>query len=353
MKVVRDLSVTSLRSGSAAVPWYGAWASPLNAVDPELVLDFAAGVYGADGVRDSLSNTLSLARNSSATHIDDLGNIATAPVNTLRIEHDPNSLAPRGLLLESASTNLIVNSDTPSNQTITLAATDHVLSFYGTGTVTATGVHTGTYVGSGAFPDRTDIVFTPTAGDLTLTFSGSISYAQLEEGTVASSYIPSTATAGTRDEDITTMALGSWFSATEGTLVFSGAINEASANDRLVEIEAGDASTRLSILWNTVLGKPQFQVWDGGSLQAVIAPSGPAVPLGDDFRVAIAYSANDFAISLNGSAPALDTVGTMPAGLVTLRLGRSIWGAQGLTLTESVVYYPSRLSDAEVQALSA
>ena len=353
MKVVRDLSVTSLNNSGMAVPWYSAWAAPLSGGDPQLVLDFAAGVYGAGGTRDSLDNTLSVARNSVATHIDDLGNIATVPAHSARIEHDANSLAPIGLLLEAASTNLIVQSDAPANQNVTVTASVHVLSFYGTGTVTATGAHTGSYTGSGAFPDRTTIVFTPAAGDLTLTFAGSVSYVQLEEGAVASSYISSGPSATTRDEDIATMPLGSWFDATQGTLVFSGTLNDAAANDRLVEIEAGDTSTRLSVLWNTVLGKPQFQVWDGGALQAAIAPSGASVALGEHFRVAIGFSANDFAVSLNGSPAALDVVGTMPVGLATLRLGRSIWGAQGLSLTESVVYYPSRLSDAEIQALSA
>ncbi len=353
MKVVSDLSVTSVRGGGAAVPWYGAWGSPLSATDPELVLDFAAGVYGAGGVRGTLANTLAVARNSSASYIDDAGNIATAVADTARIDFDPNSLAPLGLLLEHGSTNLIVQSDTPSNQTIAVASVAHVLSFYGAGTVTITGTHSGTYMGTGAYPDRTSVIFTPGAGDITLTFSGSISFAQLEEGAIASSYIASGASATTRDEDIATMPCASWFDPNAGTLVFSGMLNDAAANDRLVEIEAGDTSTRLSILWNTVLGKPQFQVWDGGALQAAIAPSGPAVGLGEPFRVSVAFSGNDFVISLNGSSPSADSVGTMPTGLTTLRLGRSIWGAQGLSITESVVYYGTRLTDGEVQALSA
>ena len=56
---------------------------------------------------------------------------------------------------------------------------------------------------------------------------------------------------------------------------------------------------------------------------------------------------------MNGGAVATDTVGTMPTGLATLRIGRSVWGAQGLMIAEGVTHYPARLSDAEVSALSA
>jgi len=88
-------------------------------------------------------------------------------------------------------------------------------------------------------------------------------------------------------------------------------------------------------------------------LQAAIAPVGNSINLGDPFRIAIAYKANDFAVSLNGGAIASDTSGVLATGLTTLRLGRSVWGAQGQMIAERVVYYPSRLSDTELQTLSA
>lgn len=255
-------------------------------------------------------------------------------------------------MLEAGRTNLVAQSGAPVDQTITVAAVSHVLTFYGAGTITLSGVHSATLVGTGAFPARTALFFTPDEGSLTLTFSGDVTAPQLEAGAVASSYIPTGASATPRAEDVATVNLGTWFNSSQGTLVFNGTLDSAAANDRIIEIDTGATSSRLSLLWNTVLGKPQFQVWDGGVLQAAIAPSGNAISLGSHFRVAIAFAANDFVVSLNGGSVASDTAGTMPAGLTTLRIGRSLGRAQGLMVAEGVTCYPTRLSDAEVVALS-
>ena len=352
MKVTCDFSVTSAPHRPLA-PWYTPWVSPISATVPGLVLDFAAGIYGSDGNSGPLSSNVTLTRTTDATRIDATGAIEVLGVDQPRIDHDPLSLAPKGLLLETGRTNFFVQSDTPANQSVTVNAVAHVLTFYGTGSITLTGAHSATLVGSGAFPARTALFFTPTAGSLTLTLSGTVTAPQLEEGDVVSSYIPSGASPTLRGEDVASVSLGAWFNSTQGTLVFNGSLDGAAANDRIIEIDDGTTANRLSILWNTVLSKPQFQVWDGNVLQAAIAPSGSSISLGSHFRLAIAYAPNDFAVSMNGGAVATDTVGTMPTGLATLRIGRSVWGAQGLMIAEGVTHYPARLSDAEVSALSA
>jgi hypothetical protein len=81
----------------------------------------------------------------------------------------------------SGARNLLLNTDSLSTQTRTVRAVEHVLSFFGTGTVTLSGASTaGPLVGTGE-NDRVHISFTPTAGSLTLTVSGSVNFAQLEE----------------------------------------------------------------------------------------------------------------------------------------------------------------------------
>lgn len=354
MKITTDLSITSAphRPFGPSTPWYAPWNSPITGTAPALVLDFAADAYGTGGASGTLTSTVALTRATDATRIGSTGQIETLGPNTARIDYDPATNARQGLLLESARTNLFVQSGTPAGQTIAVAAVPHVLSFYGTGTITLSGAHTAGVTGTGAFPVRTTFAFTPTAGDLTLAITGSVSSVQLEEGDTASSYIPTGAGATQRGEDVATVPLGSWFNASQGTLVFSGSMAGAQANDRIIEIDSGASSTRLSVLWNSVLSKPQFQVWEAGALQAAVAPGSTAIGFGVPFRVAVAYALNDFAVSLNGSAVSQDNSGILPSGLTTLRLGRSIWGAQGLMLAESVVYYPTRLGDAELVSLS-
>ena len=84
--------------------------------------------------------------------------------------------------------NLLLSTATMSTQSATVTAVAHTLSFKGTGTVTLSGASTaGPLVGTGA-SNRVSLTFTPTAGTLTLTVSGSVTEAQLEVGSTATAY---------------------------------------------------------------------------------------------------------------------------------------------------------------------
>lgn len=100
------------------------------------------------------------------------------------------------LLLENAATNLLLNSATLSTQSVTTSAQSYTLSFYGTGSVTLSGTATGTLNGVGS--GRVTLTVTATAGTLTATVTGTVSNAQIESGSFASSYIPTTSAAVTR-----------------------------------------------------------------------------------------------------------------------------------------------------------
>jgi hypothetical protein len=82
-------------------------------------------------------------------------------------------------MLTYCPNNLLLNSATLSTQSVAVAPIDYILSFKGTGTITKSGTATGALAGTGA-SDRVFEKFTPTAGSLTLTVSGSVTEAQLE-----------------------------------------------------------------------------------------------------------------------------------------------------------------------------
>lgn len=79
----------------------------------------------------------------------------------------------------SARKNLLLATDVLSTQSVTTLAVKYCLSFWGTGSVTLSGTATNVLTGTSA-DNRVWVEFTPTAGTLTLTVSGTVSKAQLE-----------------------------------------------------------------------------------------------------------------------------------------------------------------------------
>jgi hypothetical protein len=93
-----------------------------------------------------------------------------------------------GYTLDVEAVNMLLATSTLATQAVTVTATAHTLSFYGTGTITLSGAATdGPLVGTGV-SDRVTLTFTPSAGTLTLTVAGSVTSAQLELGSTATGY---------------------------------------------------------------------------------------------------------------------------------------------------------------------
>lgn len=86
----------------------------------------------------------------------------------------------------SARKNILLATEALATQSVTTLAAQYTLSFTGTGSVTLSGAATGTLTGTGT--DKVSLTFTPTAGTLTLTVSGSVTKAQVELGAVAGPY---------------------------------------------------------------------------------------------------------------------------------------------------------------------
>ena len=138
----------------------------------------AAGTY--TDILTAVSGNTTLEFSADASFAGTVDNVTLKLLPAGNHAYTPSTATASRPVL-SARKNLLVNTESLATQTRSVRAVGHVLSFFGTGTVTLSGVSTaGPLVGTGA-NDRVHLAFTPTAGNLTLTVSGTVTKAQLEE----------------------------------------------------------------------------------------------------------------------------------------------------------------------------
>jgi len=306
------------------------------------------------GASPSLDSRITFTRSSTATYINSAGVISNAAINEPRFDYDPTTLSLKGLLIEGQRTNLLLQSAALSTQSVTVSATSYTLSFYGTGTITLSGAFSGALNGSGAFPTRSTLTFTPTSGTLTLTVTGTVQNAQLEVGAFPTSYIPTTTTASTRSADIASMTgtnFSSWYNQVEGTLYLQAQCISAVTSQTYLGIDNNSANNFICV--RTSPSSTTFdraQVTDGGVTQAALGASGYVATAINKY--AFAYKTNDFARSINNSAISADASGTIPdvnQMFIGSERGSSILNGHILRIS----YYPSRLSNEKLKAITS
>lgn len=217
---------------SKGVQWWKASKHALDGISPGFMVDALNGRHALGGASVALTDILTLTNASTIrTYTDTAGMVQTAPANTHRISY---ASGVAELMLEGSATNLLLASEAPATQGVSVTAQTYTLSFYGSGTVALSGAYAGSK--SGAASGRSTLTFTASAGTLTVTPSGSVSKWQMETGSVASSYIPTTVSAVTRPADLCqlTPAAAAILQGGAAALAWRGDVRAAVANQRLV-----------------------------------------------------------------------------------------------------------------------
>ena len=179
--------------------------------------------------------------------------------------------------------------------------------------------------------------------------------AQLEAGDFATSYIPTTSATVTRTADAASMTgtnFSSWFNSGEGTLY-------AELNTKAVDTNSGfmisNGTSNNRIFVGPVSSGGQLFVINGGATQAQVDAGTPVVDQWS--KTAGAYKVDDFAVSFNASAVATDTSGTVPAvnqmHIIAGAAGGAAAGNASTGYARKLAYYPSRLTNTQLQALTA
>lgn len=311
---------------------------------PSLAFNFLTG---------PLDSRFTFTRASTATHINSAGAITLAAINEPRFDYDPVTLSPRGLLLEEQRTNTVLNSAAPSTQAITFGATTCTLSFYGTGTIVLSGTHSATVVGLGAYPSRKTYTFTPTAGNLILTITGTVQNAQLEAGLFATSWIPTTGTIVTRSADFAIMDgtnFSSWFNPSAGTLFSQFDVLSASTGSAAMAMVAADSGDRDGYALIKSASSTKV-VATAGEDSAVLGNIVSNIPV----KAAVAYDGvNNAGVVDGGAVSVISSSGGEVTEPLQLTLGHNLTNQNaGSGHIRQVAFYPRRMTNAELQALTA
>ncbi len=178
--------------------------------------------------------------------------------------------------------------------------------------------------------------------------------AQLEVGAFATSYIPTTTAAATRAADVATMVgdnFSNWYDQSAGTFVVNGLCGtNTGGNSGVLSAynKASGTDNRLSLRYgNTIISS-------GGALQATFAQTPNA---NQTYAYALAYAVNDFAQTLRTTSTSTltDNSGSLPIGINELEIGgvEAFAGLENNGWIRRIAYFPRRLSNSELQAVTA
>lgn len=306
--------------------------------------------------------TPTYSRASEGTYRDASGTVQTAAIDVMRFDHVYNgsSWVSKGWLCEEQRTNLLLNSATLSTQSVTTAATPYTLSFYGTGTVTLSGTSTaGPLVGTDA-NNRVSLTFTPSAGTLTLTVSGSVTNANLEAGLLATSWIPTTGASATRSADvcqITGSDFSSMWNASAGTIIAEfefWARNTGIGNGCMIfQADDGTLNNRILGIGSETFSGPLYKdgvfIGSGGAAQANFYMGDPGVNAVN--KCGWAWAANDF-YGYSGAIAGSDASGSIPT-VTQLKIGNRLGDFFLTGYVSRFRYYRERLANSAIQGLVA
>jgi len=202
-------------------------------------------------------------------------------------------------------------------------------------------------------------VYTATSSS-TVTYTGDgtsglyIWGAQLEAGSSASPYIPTTTAQVTRAADVAVISganFSNFYNQTEGSFVVEYMLANPLATNN-ISVSDGTNNERIDLrLSASGTGVAFLLCSDGGVSQATIS-SGVTVVANTTTKLAGGYKLNDMAVSVIGQAAVADTSATMPTP-DRLLFGSADGGLFSLNAhIRSLTYYPVRLTNAQLVTLS-
>ncbi len=175
---------------------------------------------------------------------------------------------------------------------------------------------------------------------------------QIEVGSYATSYIPTSGSTATRQADVANGAgVANVFNSTEGVLFADIAALANDGTNRIISLSAGNTANTIWLYYDTS-NRWRYAVIVGGITQAGTYIVGNIL---DYAKISVKYKQNDFAFWINGFEVLVDDIGsTYSSGLLTkMSFNQGDGGNVFYGKAKGINVYQTALTDAELEYLTS
>jgi hypothetical protein len=174
---------------------------------------------------------------------------------------------------------------------------------------------------------------------------------QFEQGAFPTSYIPTSGSTVTRATDVFNLPMSGIYSSGPVTMFYEAAEFDVVDYSRMMLLSDGTNNNRMQINPNNTSSLVQSYVVTNGNIEGAADLSYNVIP-NQFYKAASAFATGDNAVSAGGLTPATNTPDTLPQ-VTNLYLG-SLHGADADKggWFKKVALYPTRLSNATLQAMT-
>ncbi|MCD8566326.1 MAG: hypothetical protein LRY36_00025 [Alphaproteobacteria bacterium] len=173
---------------------------------------------------------------------------------------------------------------------------------------------------------------------------------QLELGSYASSFIPTSGSQVIREADLANINVGSWYNAAASTFAISAATTYAAAGAALGEMSIGEAGGDRITMYKGSAGNAGFYVV-AGSVQQLNTSKGNILD-NVEYKKAMSYNnSGHVSIVRNGFANTEYTGLTIPTPLNKLRIGNVLSSSYFNGYIKRLDYYPAYQTGSDIESL--
>jgi hypothetical protein len=229
---------------------------------------------------------------------------------------------------------------------------------WGGGTPDGTDINTVEALSNGWYRQVLQRTFTATGTGMQAMFAESVAGAglfdvwgaSLEQGSYATSYIPTSGSTVTRNQDqFSRDGIASLINDTEGVLfVEMAALTEVGGGTTRLSISDGSQDNNITIGYSAT-NTLRTIIRSSSSNQALMTSS---QTITNYLKVAVKYKVNDFALWVNGVEVATDTSGAAPIGLNKLSFDRGDGATVFFGKIKQLQVFKTALSDSELATLT-